>query len=136
MYPDSVSPITAQRGVGLPMAIFMITVLALIVATMAQMQQGAAQRVGLDALSARAFYAAESGAQIALTRLFPAPDGTGGTASDFSQSFNTGGLLGCSAAVSYLTATADGTNYYRIKSIGTCGSGESMGRRVVEVRAR
>jgi len=45
------------------MAIFLITVMALIVATIVQLQESSGEMEALDVLSTRAFYAAESGAQ-------------------------------------------------------------------------
>jgi len=62
--------LSRQQGAGLPIAIFIITVLALIVTSMAQQQESSGAAISQQILSQRAFYAAESGAQAAVTRRF------------------------------------------------------------------
>ena len=64
MYPER--GIKQQIGAGLPVALFIITVLALIVTSMAQQQESSGASVSQQILSQRAFYAAESGAQVAV----------------------------------------------------------------------
>lgn len=147
MCPKRRSPIPAhsrQRGAGLIMAIFLITVMALIVTTITQLQQGTAEMESLDIQSVRAFYAAESGAQLALTQLLPA-DGSVGASCDggtlYSRSpFPKEGLRDCSVTVTCNQATVvsegENENYYTLTSTGTCGSGLDQGRRVIEVRAQ
>jgi len=55
-----------QRGFGLPLAVFIITVLALIGAAMVALTRTGQESVASEIQSIRAFYAAESGAQLAL----------------------------------------------------------------------
>mgnify|MGYP003667482956 CR=1 FL=1 len=54
MYPDQYW--NRQRGAGLPIALFIITVLALIVTSMAQQQESTGAAVSQQILSQRAFY--------------------------------------------------------------------------------
>jgi len=65
MYPDRrkllQTRITHQRGAGLPMVIFLITVLVLIVATIVQLKESLVDMEALGVQSTRAFYAAETG---------------------------------------------------------------------------
>jgi len=127
-----------QRGVGLPLAIFIITVLALIVVTITQLQQGTAEMEIQDLQSKRAFYAAESGAQAALALLFPL-DGSAGAScsiSIFENTFSVAGLNGCSVSVSCSSDSLGSTTYFTLTSQGTCGSGLDQSSRIVEVRAQ
>jgi len=62
MCPDT--SLKSQTGAGLPIALFVITVLALLVIVMAQLQQGTGESLSLQIQSQRAFFAAESGAQV------------------------------------------------------------------------
>ncbi|MEX0623028.1 hypothetical protein [Saccharospirillum sp.] len=138
MFPNLNHQANRQRGAGLPLAIFIITVLALIVVTITQLQQGTAEMEIQDLQSTRAFYAAESGAQAALALLFPIDGSAGSSCSApiYQHSFSTPGLNGCRASVSCSTDNLGPTTYYTIISEGVCGSGLDQGRRIVEVRAQ
>jgi len=128
-----------QRGAGLPVALFVITVLALIVVSMAQQQESAGVAVGQQILSQRAFYAAESGAQVAVTE---ALDGGSCAAVPASVNYTQAGLTGCSATLSCSSVQADidGDSIlervYTLASTGQCGSGAEAAFRTVEVRVR
>ena len=128
-----------QRGFGLPMALFVVTVLAIIIATMASMQGDAAASSSLQVQAHRAFYAAESGIEGALNLLLP-PDGSPGQACTvspfFNPTFTVTGLNGCSASVECSSVTVGGDDYYTLTSTGSCGSGLDAAQRVLEVRAR
>jgi MSHA biogenesis protein MshP len=128
-----------QRGAGLPIAIFVITALALIVAGMAQQQQSTGLAVSQQILSQRAFYAAESGAQAAVTEaLYGGGCGSVPAALNFTEA----ALNSCSASLSCSTVQADISGspapetIYTLVSTGQCGSGGERATRVVEVRVR
>lgn len=138
MFPKLNQRASKQSGAGLPLAIFIITVLALIVVTITQLQQGTAEMEIQDLQSTRAFYAAESGAQAALALLFP-PDGSAGASCAiplYENTFGVPGLNGCSVSVSCSSDNLGATTYYTLTSRGTCGSGLDQSRRIVEVRAQ
>ncbi|WP_150914393.1 hypothetical protein [Marinobacter halotolerans] len=128
-----------QRGAGLPIAIFVITALALIVAGMAQQQQSTGLAVSQQILSQRAFYAAESGAQAGVTE---ALYGSGCGSVPSSLSFAQAGLTGCSAGLSCSAVQADISGspapetIYTLVSAGQCGSGSEQAERTIEVRVR
>ena len=128
-----------QQGAGLPMAIFLITVMALIVTTIAQLQQSSGEMEALDILSTRAFYAAESGAQIGLVKALGEDDEGKKTRSCFNQfepDFDQSGLNGCSAVVSCESEGAPNPATVVITSEGACGSGNSIASRTVKVKAQ
>ena len=128
-----------QRGFGLPMALFVITVLAVIVTAMGSMQTTSGQSSVLHIQGERAFYAAESGTEAALNVLLP-PDGSPGracaTSPFFTATFAAPGLRGCSVSVSCVQMTVDGEDLYTLISQGSCGTGLDQASRTLEVRAR
>ncbi|MDY6841909.1 MAG: hypothetical protein SV429_10500 [Pseudomonadota bacterium] len=146
MFPDLRShphlAIRYQQGIGLPIALFVITVLALLVVGMAQLQQATGQSVSLQIQSQRAFYAAESGAQLAVARVLEgAPDCTGVPS---TVKFSTAGLAGCRADIDcHITdpVTIPGGGNDRVATLqshGRCGADNdpSQASRTVEVRVR
>ena len=115
-----------QTGAGLPIALFIITVLSLIVVGMSQLQESSGNAISLQIQSQRAFFAAESGAQIAVTELL-AGESCPTVMIDFSRE----GLSACTADVS-----CSGSGIVEIESKGTCGGGQEAASRTVEVRLR
>lgn len=126
-----------QRGIGLPATIFLIVILALIVLAMSDLAEDSSMGFAQDFESARAFYAAESGAQMALNRVF-----VGGTTCndamgylDFDAGGSNPGLDNCIAQLICRIDTVAGTNYMTFTSTATCGSGLDQATRSVQVRA-
>lgn len=127
-----------QTGAGLPIALFIITVLALLVVGMAQLQQAGGESVSLQIQSQRALLAAESGAQVGVREVLEA----GSCAAISSEvAFSTSGLTGCRSTLSCESASANisgpgGNTVFSIESRGQCGAGLDQAMRVVEVRVR
>lgn len=124
-----------QNGAGLPVAIFVITVLAILVIGMAQLQESSGKAVSLQIQSQRAFFAAESGAQVAVTQVLK------GGFCNASIVFVGQGLNQCEAELQGCFAgdaiDYDGDQIYRIKSVGRCGqNSEEEAIRAVEVTVR
>lgn len=136
MSPDhrpitKLAPARKQRGVGLPAAIFVITLMVSISVGIQLLVSQNAEQFEEEVQLTRAFYAAESGASFAMNALFPptefpqynvtaiCPENAG---SPRVYDFGADGLGSCSAEVSCVTdATVDGVNYYTITSEGICG---------------
>ncbi|TGN38540.1 hypothetical protein [Marinobacter confluentis] len=133
MFPDH--PLIPQKGAGLPVALFIITVLALIVFGMAQLQDSSSQSISLQIQSQRAFYAAESGAQVGVRNAL-----VSGTCAAATIEFERPGLSSCSASLTCESVTANigggGNTVYSIESTGQCGDGADQAARVIEVRVR
>ncbi|WP_250656585.1 hypothetical protein [Alkalimarinus coralli] len=140
MFLNVQPPVLAkQRGIGLPVALFVITVLALIVIALTDLEESSGVSFSLDINSMRAFYAAESGAQIDMAKIFP----VGGSVANCSASTSTvtfpstaAGLSGCSATVERSCVVVDSNKYFSLRSTGACGSGIDRAERVIVVRAR
>lgn len=128
-----------QSGAGLPVALFVITVLALLVAVMAQLQQGSAEAVSLQIQSQRALFAAESGAQVAVRE---ALEGSGCGAVSSPKTFTAPGLsdcravLACASVSAELTGKSPAEEIFTLTSTGQCGTGLDRAERVVEVKVR
>ena len=128
-----------QQGAGLPIALFIITVLTLLVAGMAQLQQAGSESVSLQIQSQRAFFAAESGAQVAVAEVLAAGDCSAVTG---SVTFSANGLSGCESAMfcNSVSADIDGgpaeETVFTVRSDGQCGSGSDLANRSVEGRVR
>lgn len=115
-----------QRGVGLPVAIFVITVLAAFVVNMGYLVQDNATGRIEYVQSLRALLAAESGGDFGLNVLFDPSDATtysglSCSSTPVSYSFtNDPGMAGCSASVSCTSSSSSGETVYTITSVGTC----------------
>ncbi|MCK7544291.1 hypothetical protein MLC59_08930 [Marinobacter bryozoorum] len=128
-----------QQGAGLPVALFIITVLALLVVAMAQLQQRSGDALDLQILSQRAFMAAESGAQVAVTDVLHEGRSCDAT---WEITYSGPGLTGCRAVLSCGTTDVSdvggggGNTLYQFVSTGICGGGAEQASRKVEVRVR
>lgn len=135
MVKNYVNARTRQNGVGLPAAIFVITLLALIAFALNELANQNALTFEEEINLTRAFYAAESGAGFAMNILYP-PEEYPGYASNAtcaaSTTFNfiVEGVNQCSAVATCNEITVGSRNYATIKSTGTCNSVE----RIVQVR--
>ena len=128
-----------QKGIGLPGTIFLILIVSAIVLAMSELNESSNLGFGQDLQSMRAFYAAESGAQVALNRVFldgetcTGPEDANLADIDFSA---TAGLQQCSAVLGCTQVIVDSVTYYTFSSTATCGGGYEQAQRSIQVRAR
>lgn len=124
-----------QKGAGLPIALFVITVLALLVFGMAQLQQSSGEAVSLQIQSQRAFFAAESGAQIGVQQvLSQLESGAAASCPPDISNFGSGNGLG-SCSVEFACDLGTGVTL-TLASTGSCGSGADRARRIIEVKLK
>jgi len=121
-----------QAGAGLPLAIFIVTVLSLIVLGMSQLQESSGKAISLQIQSQRAFFAAESGAQVRISSIFEAIDNGEPSCPSSINSFASRGLRGC--FVFFECSDYNVNELFTLTSIGTCGDGIDQASRTVEVR--
>ena len=133
-----------QQGVSLIITTFIIVGLSILAAALVQILTASSDAVAREVLSARAFFAAESGAQRMLNEIYQ------GDESNCADAVNTpkthtyndfDALSGCGGVVvvcSYIDNTpALSTNvYYTITSAGVCGPVAEQASRSVEVQAK
>ena len=121
--------LSAEKGSALVMVIFIMVVLALLLAALAYINAQSNQNSAYQIASTRAYWAAQSGAERGTYQIAPA------TGSAASQCFSPNpaypgigsipGLKGCSATVACSSsATAASTTSYQITSQGTCPAGD------------
>ena len=123
-----------QGGLGLPVALFIIVIMSLIAIAVNQIGASSSQSYSQNVLSTRAFYAAESGAQLrAENTLTPTACACSGGA-DVTYNFTVTGLNQCSAVTNCTSFSANGNTYCTIVSIGRCNN--TVAERTVEVRLK
>jgi MSHA biogenesis protein MshP len=130
MFPKRIEPLSAthaQRGIGIPAALFVITLLAIIAVAVNLLQEQNAETYEEQVNLTRAFYAAESGAGFAMNSIFPPEEfpqynvDAECAAGPREYAFTIPGLNECTATVTCsLDATVSGVEYYTIVSEGSC----------------
>lgn len=154
-----------QRGFLLPLSVFIVVVMGLFALVLSRNTIQTNTSAVQEAISIQAFYAAESGAQRGMQTLFfptsPATnnrqevDGRCVAMTATNYVFTVPGLNNCTAVVSCTCRFADDSNcapitaanyssaaiaarvnsFYRISSVGTCGSKNLRSVRTIEVGA-
>lgn len=117
-----------QTGIGLPAAIFIITLMVLIAGAINLLIEQNAETYEEEINLTRAFFAAESGAGFAMNTIYPPEEYPsyattsecvlGPRVYSFTES---DGLAACSVSVRCDLITVGGNNYATIESSGTCG---------------
>lgn len=149
-----------QQGFLLPLAIFIVVVMGIFALVMSRNSIQTSTSFTLEAVSAQAFYAAESGTQRAMQTLF-FPNANSRQQVDArcatlntTHNFTVPGLRGCSAVVTCTCTYADNagsncapgtaanytsaapqnmtTSFYTITSTATCGSGTLRAERTIQ----
>jgi MSHA biogenesis protein MshP len=121
-----------QLGLGLPVALFIITIMSLIAVAINQLGESASQSYGQNLLSSRAFYAAESGAQLRAQSVLSATPCNCGANQTYN--FSVSGLNACSAITTCMQFDANTETFCTISSIGSCDN--SNAQRTIEVRLK
>ncbi|MGH1462345.1 MAG: hypothetical protein ACRBB6_09935 [Neptuniibacter sp.] len=139
-----------QAGLGLVSAIFVITILAVIIAGMSRFFVASQSSIVQEFLGARAITAAQSGIELELTCLENSLSGctasaaVGSTPSTYdywpgpssTATFSIDGLKSCRAEVFYRSVSSAIGNFWTIESTGICGgSGLDGASRKVVIRA-
>ncbi|MBD1389868.1 hypothetical protein IC617_10550 [Neiella sp. HB171785] len=141
-------PIGKQRGASLMVALFLLVILSMLAARLINVISDSSRSVAVEVYGTRALMAAQSGADLALVKLFPLNNGFGAgcaavPANDNGEFAENAGLLRCSATIQcqqQALPDAVGSVLYTITVTGFCagGSGEEAIRaeRVIELEAR
>ncbi len=135
-----------QRGLGLMAAIFVITIMAVIVVGLSSLVVTSKESFGYEVMSVRAFLMAESGGQLAINRIL-ADGQVPGTATDCTVIETIPSLLqqfpGCrfeqvSCPLVTIPALPDpaAVDYFTITSRASCGSGTDQAIRSLTLRVQ
>lgn len=136
-------PRQRQRGFLMPLAIFIIVIMAGFGIVMARTTAQSNTSVLQTAISVQAFYAADSGAQWGLNRLFyqsvpltrAGVDAACAGLTGASVAFAVPGLSGCNTQLQCTLANdpANTTSYYQVTSSAVCGTAPVVAERTVQV---
>ncbi|WP_019528128.1 pilus assembly PilX family protein [Dasania marina] len=123
----------AQQGISLIIVVFILVALSILAAAMVQVLTASSASVAREVLSARAFMAAESGAQRMLNDI--STTGKNACAAPFSFTFLA--LEGCGVVEGEcIFREIAGDIYYTITSEGVCGPATEQAFRSIEVQAK
>jgi len=134
MYPSR----QKQGGMGLPSAIFLITVLLILVAAIHQLNQTSASAFSRQWLSLQSLYMAETGAQLAATYQLSSAASSPACTNDFIDdlTINNSALSSCKVSVACQQQTMAGDTFFTFTSTGSCGLGADLTQRIVQIRIR
>ncbi|HEY6528993.1 MAG TPA: MSHA biogenesis protein MshP [Cellvibrionaceae bacterium] len=135
--------INLERGFLVPTALFIVVGLGALAISIARMAGSANSMALREALSAQAFFAAESGVQLALYNLYNgattrALANTNCSTLDVaSRTFTSVGLKACTVVFDCATTTDTGNtrSFYLITATASCGSSDLATSRVLNVKA-
>ncbi len=130
-----------QAGFSIVIAIFILVVMSLLAATMLRVQEADSAGTAQDTLNLRAFYAAESGAQFAMNRLYLDATGCAGLGlPNGTAAWDENFLAQCRiSALNCQSETVSGMTFYHVRSTAECRSGadeQFVASRTIEVKAR
>lgn len=127
----------SPRGFSLPLALFILVVLGLLAAVLYRTIAIGNLSVAQEALSARAFLAADSGAQAGMMRVFPINGAvsvcTGGAG--INQTLTGTGFNNCTVNLVCSSQTVNSDIHYTLTSTAICTAGNLRASRVVQVGA-
>lgn len=135
--------IKQQKGYLIPLAVILIVGISFLAAAIAKLSSQSASTSVAEGLSLQAFYAAESGAQYGMNQIFfsatnrAAADANCTGVNGANLNFTVNGLNTCSVGISCSinTDASNTTSFYVVNSSGSCGTGDYIGERVVQVSA-
>jgi MSHA biogenesis protein MshP len=125
-----------QSGISMAFLLFTIVVVSLLAAALMKLNSQSGLSVAHQVISTRAFFAAESAANLQALSIFPV---NGGAANCTNQTFNfnTPGLEGCSATTTCDARVVNTVTFYRVQSQGVCNAGQPLqATRTIEVRLK
>ncbi len=125
-----------QQGFSLPVAIFILVIMALIGTAAVSLMQRSMEGVGNEVMSTRAFFAAESGAQYAMNQLFSLTGAAANCPATYPvQNYNSTGIASCTATVQCSGVTVGSKTYYTVTSTGNCSTGDINATRQIQLMA-
>lgn len=139
MHLNAFSSTHRQRGSALVVAIFVIVVLGLLVSVLSQLLRTSSDSTVVEVYGNRAFMAAQSGLQVAMSELFPLNNNIADCSEVNSTTVNYsgGGLSQCrSDVVCDSFNYSGGDTHYRLESTGTCEAGNTITTRKVAIETR
>lgn len=138
MFHSQLMSLRRQQGSMLVLGIFILTVMFLLAAALIHISENEDAAINQEVLGTRALFAANSGADAALTNLFPVSGAVG--VCNANDSWNVPvtavSLSQCQVTRTCQALSGNGQTQYRITAKAVCGAGEVRVSRSVEVIAR
>lgn len=130
-----------QRGSALVVAVFIIIVMLALVLSLSRLLISSSESVVYEVQGTRALFAAQSGLELSLTKLFPidlleVAECLETRNVDFKD---VNGLNGCAGTIncgSYTTSEPNPTVLYRLTSTASCEAGGFVASRTVQIEVR
>jgi MSHA biogenesis protein MshP len=134
----NIASIRKQSGISMAFLLFTIIIVSLLAAALMRLNSQSNISNAHQVISTRAFFAAESGANLHALAIFPVAGGGGSAACvNTSYNFTNIGLNACTATVVCSTFTIDTKNYYEVSSEGQCNIGQALqATRTITVRLK
>lgn len=125
-----------QKGISMAFLLFTIIIVSLLAAALMRLNSQSNISNAHHVISTRAFFAAESGAQLQALAIFPVAGG-GNVCVNQNFNFTETGLNGCTATTT-CTGTVIGANtYYQVISQGQCNIGQLLqATRTIDIRLK
>ncbi len=125
-----------QAGISLAFLLFAIIIISLLAAALMRLNSQSSIGVAQQVMSTRAFFAAESGANLQALAIFPVSGATG-VCGNQTYNFTNQGLSGCRATTSCSEIQVEGVSYYQVVSQGQCNIGNPLqATRTLEIRLK
>lgn len=132
-----------QQGFLIPAALIVIVGLAALALSISRLSSQAGNSSFREAISAQTFYAAESGVQLGMSRIFfpsavrTTADTNCGLLNGTTIPFNVAGLQGCSTTINCQlnTNAANSVSFYTVSSSANCGAGDIRSERIIQAMA-
>ena len=119
------SSLASQTGSALVVAIFIITVMSMMAAAMIKINGSQAVTTTQEILGTRAWFAAHSGIEISLNKLFPIGDPLQMlTCKDIPTQISLVDFNGCSVTIECKQHSVEPMRRIQLRSIGRCGNGQ------------
>lgn len=124
-----------QKGISMAFLLFTMIVISLLATGLMRLNSQSSLSNAHQVISTRAFFAAESGAQLQALVIFPLAGG--GVCGNNNYNFTVGGLNGCRANTTCNSTTIGGDIYYQVVSVGQCNIGQPLqATRTIETRLK
>jgi len=127
---------TKQTGVSLPAMIIFVVAIAVISAALVKLTAVGNVTIGYEMVNTRSFFAAESGLQNQLSRIFPLTGGAA-TCATLNLTYTTANLTGCTATVTCTgPTTIESDVFYVLNSTSSCGASDAVSFRELQLQVR
>ena len=126
-----------QQGAALMLALFVMVLLAVVLASIATLRSNASQAVVYEVQGQRTLWLAKAQLELALLRLYPLNQASQACSAvtPSVSTWNTGSWQNCSSTISCTEKTIDSQRIVRLVSTAECGSNEQTTSRQLVVES-